>query len=133
MHSDIKCLFSLLHYYRIFRGIPVFSVLEDLDVVQKLKWVYEARNVTPGRLYHIFLLVQQILKFQSKVREITQTTIPSWGFVDETRSRADKHELRRRKTRSLLPPTFHILTEREYETLRKRCTCWLTRAMASSE
>jgi len=47
MQSDVKCISAVLRYYGIFRGVPSLCVLEEVDVVQKLKWVYEARKVTP--------------------------------------------------------------------------------------
>jgi hypothetical protein len=121
----------VVKYYCIFRGTPKFSVLEEKEVVQKLKWVYQARGVTPGRLYTVFLLIQKILKHQCGSRNISD--IPSWTLVDEIRNKADRQEMRRRKSRVLQAPRFHLLDEKEYSTLENACVKWLDDAIDASE
>jgi hypothetical protein len=79
------------------------------------------------------LLIQQVLKFRSKISRIQKTEVPSWELVDEIRARADRREARRRKSLQEMPPTFHVLSEAEYITLKDRCNEWLQRAVLAPE
>jgi hypothetical protein len=116
----------------IFYGITKkasFDVMENEDNLRKLKYVYEVRNVTPGRIYHIFFLISHILKFQAKAKNLLPTTISSWKYVLDTCKETDQMEMRRRRSISSLPPTFTLLNEGEFSTLRRKCKHWLGNAV----
>lgn len=108
----------MLKYYKIWRGILRFSVLENLEVVTKLKWVYQARNTTPGRIFQLFWRIHQILDYQLKNQKTESKTIPSLDFVLKTKKATEKQEQRRKVGLEMAPPTFPLLVAEQYKVLK---------------
>lgn len=119
----------MLSYYDV-SAEPALKVLESREVIQRLKWILDARGVTPGRTYYIFLRITQFLQYRSKTMKIPLEQIDSWDLVCNVRKKSDHSELKRRRARARLPPTFHLLTESEFDTLREKTTQKLSHIIA---
>jgi hypothetical protein len=112
----------MLNYYAVHTEPPTLKVLESRDVVQRLKWILDARSVTPGRIYYLFLRITQVLRYISRITDTPTDRLASWTLVCEIRQKSDHSELKRRRARTRLPPTFHLLTEAEFDILRDKST-----------
>jgi hypothetical protein len=125
--KDTKFIFNTLSHYKIYRKRASLLVLENAETLQKFLWVCQARNNGPIRIYNLFLVIAQAIKFCAKVAGTPPTASTSWDFVQKTLQETQKGVKQRQNAARILPPTFPLLQAKDYEVLKDHCINFLTK------
>src|ERR1700761_5438575 len=88
----------------------IFQLVLEPPVVQRLHWIFEARQVTPGRIYQMFLLLSKIVFFLSQRTSQQVDSLPVWSLLEQICHESDKQETKRKRANALGPPSFNMLT-----------------------
>lgn len=109
------------------------SLFLDHNIVQKIQIVLEARDVTPGRRYQLFLLLTKVLLFHAAEFKVDLKELPTWTLLESLRKAAHSGEVKRKVAKSIAPPGPKILTDLEIVHLRDETLAWLKTSSEKTE
>lgn len=125
--KDLTFIFNTLSHYGIYRKKASLQTLQNVDYIQKFLWVCQARNNGPIRIYNLFLVIAQAMKFRAKQMGTPLDAIASWVFIQKTLKENQKAIKQRENAARILPPSFPLLQSHDYDLLKDHSTTFLAK------